>query len=332
MKAAQLNEANGPFEVVEIDAPAKAVGQARIEIHFAALNRRDLWIRKGIYPGTVFPAILGSDGSGVLVDDIPARNLSAGDAVVIYPSLNWGDDPRKQGPDFQILGMPSQGTLAEMVAVPEANVFPKPEALDMEQAAALPLAGLTAYRALYTRGGLKSGERVLVTGIGGGVSQFMLQFATATGAEVWVTSSDPAKIGQAKTSGAKGGVLYTDERWIKALQDAAGGFDLIVDSAAGPGFAGLPELVAPAGRIVFFGGTAGAVPELGLRPLFGKQVDLRGTMMGSPDDFESMLRFVSHHSIRPVIDNVYPINQVNAAFDVMEPATHTGKLVVYVRS
>src|SRR5205085_6907135 len=134
---------------------------------------------------------------------------------VINPGLDWGDDPRAQGPNFRILGLPDDGTYAQMVKVPAANVHPKPAGWSWEEAAALPLAGLTAYRAVVTRAQAGSGDTVLVTGIGGGVSQFALQIALARGARVVVTSGSDAKLARARQLGAAGGVNYRTADWVK---------------------------------------------------------------------------------------------------------------------
>jgi NADPH:quinone reductase-like Zn-dependent oxidoreductase len=248
--------------------------------------------------------------------------------VIINPSLDWGDDPRAQGPKFRILGLPDNGTFAEQVVVPAANLSPKPAHLSWEQAAALPLAGLTAWRALFTRAQLKSGERVLVTGVGGGAALFALQFAVAAGAQVWVTSGSPDKISRAQTLGARGGVNYRDPDWAGALQKQAGRFDVIVDSAGGEGFARLIDLTASGGRIVFFGATTGSPKGLDMRKSFFRQINLLGTTMGSSADFAGMTRFVEFNQITPVVDTVFPLDSAEAALRHMEAAAQFGKIVL----
>jgi NADPH:quinone reductase-like Zn-dependent oxidoreductase len=227
--------------------------------------------------------------------------------------------------------MPDAGTFAERIVIATANLAPKPAHLTWEQAAALPLAGLTAWRALFTRAQLKGGEKVLVTGIGGGAALFALQFAVAAGAQVWVTSSSPEKIARAMTLGARGGANYRETDWPAALSAAAGGlFDVIVDSAGGPGFNQLIELTRPGGRLAFFGATTGNPPGLDLRRCFFRQINLLGTTMGSPADFAGMTAFVTRHRIVPVVDRVFPLAQATDAFRQMESSAQFGKLVLAV--
>ena len=332
MKATVLTEIKKPLVVQQVPDLAAAPGRAVVRLKTAALNHRDLWTQLGLYPNIKLPVTLGSDGAGIVTSVGTETDRSwVGREVIINPSLDWGPDPRAQGKDFRILGLPDNGTLAEQVSIPVANLAPKPAHLSWEQAAALPLAGLTAWRALFTRAQLKPGERVLVTGVGGGAALFTLQFAVAAGATVWVTSSSLEKIARARTLGAAAGVNYRDADWAPALQKQAGGlFDVIVDSAGGPGFASLIELTRPSGRIVFFGATTGNPPGLDLRKCFFRQINLLGTTMGSPADFTGMTRFVETHKITPVVDRVFPLAQADDALRHMEAATQFGKICLSI--
>src|SRR5438105_2946550 len=181
-------------------------GEAVVRLRAAALNRRDVWIREGQYAGIKLPIILGSDGAGEVVD-VGERVDRAwhGRQVVMDPSLNWGGDERAQDNTFNILGLPTDGTYAEMVVVPAANLHPKPAHLSWEEAAAVPLASVTAYRALVTRARVQAGETVLVTGIGGGVATCALQIAKHLGAKAYVTSGHESKVEAARRPGATGG-------------------------------------------------------------------------------------------------------------------------------
>src|SRR5215831_2271910 len=251
-------------------------GEAVVAIRCAALNHRDVWIQKGLYAGLKFPIILGSDGAGVVIETGSGVDPAwRGKEVIINPSIAWGESERWQGKDFRILGLPDNGTFAERVKVPATQLVSKPAHLDFAHAAALPLAGLTAYRALFSRAGLVSGERVLVTGIGGGVALFALQFALAAGATVYVTSGSDEKLARAKQLGAAGGANYRKESWFKDLKRV--GFDVIIDSAGGKGFSQLTNLAAPGGRIAFFGATLGNPAELDLRRIFWKQLNVLGS-------------------------------------------------------
>mgnify|MGYP000119330980 CR=1 FL=1 len=329
MKATILTGVKRPLEVREVPALAAAPGHAVVQLKGAALNHRDLWTQLGLYPNIKLPVTLGSDGAGVVTAvGSPADQSWVGREVIINPALEWGSDPRAQGPGFRILGLPDNGTFAEQVAIPVVNLAPKPAHLSWEQAAALPLAGLTAWRALFTRAQLKSGERVLVTGVGGGAALFALQFAVAAGAEVWVTSSSSAKIARAQVLGARGGLNYREAGWAEALQKQAGRFDVIVDSAGGDGFGNLIDLTAPGGRIVFFGATTGNPKALDMRKSFFRQINLLGTTMGSPADFAGLTKFVEAHRITPVVDRVFPLDQADAALRHMAAAAHFGKIVL----
>ena len=329
MKATVLTEVKQPLVHRELPAPVAASGQAVVRLKAAALNHRDLWTQLGLYPNIKLPITLGSDGAGIVTSTgSPADASWVGRDVIINPSLDWGDDPRAQGPKFRILGLPDNGTFAEQLLIPVANLAPKPVHLSWEEAAALPLAGLTAWRALFTRAQLKTGERLLITGVGGGVALFTLQFALAAGAQVWVTSGSPDKLERAKILGAAGGVNYRDADWASALEKQAGRFDVIVDSAGGEGFARLLDLTAPGGRIVFFGATTGNPPGLDMRKCFFRQINLLGTTMGSPADFAGMNRLVEAKKIVPVVDQVFPLDAADTALRHMEAGAQFGKIVL----
>jgi len=311
--------------------PQPGAGEVVVAIRAAALNHRDVWIKTGQYAGLKWPCQPGSDGAGVVMvvgDGVDAAWI--GREVVINPSFDWGSREEAQGPDFTILGLPRAGTLAEKISVPVAQLSAKPAHLSWEEAAALPLAGLTAYRAVFARARLRAGERVLVTGIGSGVAWFALQFAVVCGADVWVTSSSAEKIAKAIALGAKGGFHYTRADWAVEAAKIAGMFDVIVDSAGGAGFGDLIDLAAPGGRIVFFGGTRGNGPALPLRKIFWRQLSLLGTTMGSPSDWSAMMEFVALHRVRPVVSEVFPLARAAEAFGLMERGGQCGKIVVRI--
>jgi zinc-binding alcohol dehydrogenase/oxidoreductase len=331
MKAIVLGGIQEPLIISEVPIPEIGPGEALVHIKAAAFNRRDWWIQQGQYAGLKFPIVLGSDGAGV-VERVGADHHKdwVGREVIINPSMAWGENETAQGKAFQILGLPQDGTFAEYVRVPMGNLHEKPTQLSFEEAAALPLGGLTAYRALFSRAALKAGEKVLVAGVGGGVASFALQFAVHADAQVYVTSGAISKIERAKTLGAKGGVLYTDDQWAQRLQEKAGGFDVIVDSALGDGFTAHLNLANPGGRIVFFGGTAGNIPALKARQLFWKQLSLLGTTMGSPADFANMLAFVNQHHIKPIVDSVYPMEDAEIALHQLGESVQFGKIVLKI--
>ncbi len=327
MRAVQLSAVH-LLDVVEVPDPVPAEGEVLVALRAAALNHRDVWIKAGQYAGLTWPCIPGSDGAGeVVAVGAGVDPALIGLSVIINPSFGWGGRPEAQGGDFAILGLPRPGTLAEKVAVPVTQVSPKPAHLDWSGAAALPLAGLTAYRALMTRAQLLPGERVLVNGIGGGVALFALQFAIAAGARVWVTSSSPEKIARAVTLGAEGGFDYRDEQWAAHAVKAGGPFDVVVDSAGGPGFGRLVDATASGGRVISYGATRGEA-TLPLRKLFWRQISLLGTTMGSPADWSGLVQFVTKHRVQPVVSAEFPLEQASMAFAQMERGEQFGKLVV----
>lgn len=330
MRAIQLTAVN-QLEVREVASPKPTAGEVVIKIAAAALNHRDVWIKLGQYAGLKFPCTPGSDGVGAVVatgEGVDAA-IWLGKRVIINPSFGWGGSEAAQGGEFSILGLPRDGTLAEQIAVPVTQVSEAPAHLSDEEAAALPLAGLTAWRAVMSRAGLRAGERVLVGGIGGGTALFALQFAVAAGAEAWVTSSSPEKIARARELGARGGFDYTRPDWAKAAQAEAGGlFDVIIDSAGGGGFESLVDLAAPGGRIAFFGATRGNPNVLPMRKIFWRQLSLLGTTMGSPADWEAMLAAVAKHRLRPVVSDVFSFTEASAAFERMENGAQFGKIVI----
>ncbi|GAB3039931.1 zinc-binding dehydrogenase [Spirosoma pulveris] len=339
MKAILLAEKKQPVQLVDAPMPIAGAGQMLIKLKAAALNHRDVFVQQGLYPGIKLPAILGSDGAGVVAE--VGEGVDAiwrGQAVIINPGLHWGPNPKFYGEDFRILGMPDNGTFAEYIVVDKAYVHAKPNHLSFKQAAALPLAGLTAWRALMTRAGLNtsgSPEKVLVTGIGGGAALFALQFAVGAGAQVWVTSGSEEKLARAAALGAAGGVNYREPDWDKTLMTLTGGgrkgyFDVIIDSAGGPGFAKLIDAAASGGRIAFFGGTTGNITDIMPPKVFFKQLSIFGTTMGTEREFADMLSFVNQKNIVPVVDEVFSLTDTPEAMRKMDTGKQFGKIVIHI--
>jgi zinc-binding alcohol dehydrogenase/oxidoreductase len=330
MKAIVLEASDKPLTFKEVDKPTLAPGEALVKIKAAALNRRDYWITVGKYAGIKYPTILGSDGAGIVAEvGSDADKHLIGKEVIINPGYGWGNDPNFQSDDFKILGLPADVTFAEYVKVQSQHLHAKPAHLTWEQAAAIPLAALTVYRALFTKGKAKKGDKVLITGVGGGTGAFALQFALAAGCQVFVTSGSGEKIDRAKHLGASAGVNYKAQDWAEQLHHLAGGFDVIIDSALGDGFAKLPDVCNPGGRIVVFGGTAGNIPPLNGRKIFWRQLQIIGTMMGNPDDFKAMVDLVNEHQIIPVVDEVFSLADAAKAVQKMESSSQFGKIVLH---
>ena len=333
MRAVILREPGDPanLRLEDWPAPLPGSGEVVVRVRAAAINHRDVWIRRGQYAGIRLPAILGSDASGEVTavgDDVSKSWI--GREVVIDPSLGWGPDPRAQAASFHLLGMPTEGTYAEFVKVPAANVHAKPSHLTIEEAAALPLAGVTAYRALVTRAALRSGEIVLITGIGGGVALAALTIAVSLGATVYVTSGSDKKIAMAKRYGATDGVSYHASGWSRTLLEIIGRRpDVIVDGAGSDTFAQALDIVKPGGRIVTYGATCGSVPNLEVRRIFWKQIDILGSTMGTSEDFTRMLEIYAK-GLHPVVDSVVPLEDVAKAHARIDNGEQFGKIVLRI--
>ncbi len=331
MKAIIIEGINQPLKYTDVQMPDLLSGEVLVKINAASFNHRDLWIQKGQYGGLRFPSIQGSCGSGVvekLSDGLDSDWL--GKEVVLNPSLNWGNNPHTQTKDYIILGMAQDGTFAEYVKIHSRLLHHKPVHLSAEEAAAIPLAGLTGFRVLFTRARAVKGENILVTGVGGGVALLVMQFAIAAGCNVFVTSGSDEKIAKAIALGAKGGVNYKNEKWHKEIQTMSGGIDAVVDSACGDNFAKLTDIVNPAGRIAFYGATLGAFNSGVPAKIFWKQLDVLGSTMGNDEDFKNMVQFVRDHKIKPVIDSVFPLEQAQQAIEKMERGEQFGKIVLKV--
>jgi len=336
MKAIRLHEIGGPENLVYEDVPEPEAGQGEIvvQLHNAALNRRDVFVTRGQYPGArpdALPAILGSDGSGEVAARGDGENgPSEGSEVVINPALYWGNDPHVPGKEYRILGLPDEGTFAQFIKVPADHVFPKPSHLSYQEAAAIPLAALTAYRGLVTRGGIQEGETVVVPGIGSGVATFVVQLAAALGARVFVTRGSDEKIQMAKELGAEGGVNYNNEDWSRELKSMAGGVDLSVDHVGGEAFDALVSLAVPGGRIVTFGATVGPKVTVVMPRIFLKHLTVLGTAMGTSEEFGAMLELYQERGLRPVIDEAFPLEETTSAMEHMEKGSGIGKIVLDV--
>jgi zinc-binding alcohol dehydrogenase/oxidoreductase len=332
MKAILFHGKDSPLTLKEIKKPRPVKDQVLIRLHHAALNHRDYWTWKEQTTSSTDGIILGSDGSGVIEDvGEDADTLLIGMEVVINPSLDWGNDLNVQGNAFRILGYPDNGTFSDYIAISKKYAFERPEHLTFAESAAVPLSGLTAYRALFSKARLRAKEKVLITGIGGGAALWVLQFAVAYQARVYVTSGSDKKIEKAKALGALGGFNYKDPEWVQKAQKEAGGFDIIIDSAGGDQFSKLIELALPGGRIVNFGRTSGNISDLSTRLLYWKQLSIFGTTMGTRDEFLSMIDFIESRKIKPVVDSSYPLEKINEAMERMEKGEQFGKIVLNIK-
>ena len=333
MKAAvvETDPTAPPLDVREVPNPQPTRDMVVVRVQRAALNRLDAMMlenRTEEAPGTIF----GSDGAGSVAAIGPdARtDIAVGDSVVISPSLYWGPDERIPGPDYEILGSPTHGTHAEYVAVPAANVHLKPAHLSWEQAAALPLAGVTAWRALITRGRLKQGETVVIGAASSGVGTLSIQIAAAIGARVVAITSSPDKAQEALALGAATAVDRTSPTFVDDLSRATNRrADLALDPT-GAFWQQFADTMRPAGRLVVVGKMASPVGELRVQSIYSKQLDVLGSSMGSPADFAFLLDHVTVHGWSPTVDSVYPLEQITDAYTRLDAPDRVGKVVLDV--
>ncbi|WP_374264737.1 zinc-binding dehydrogenase [Zoogloea sp.] len=330
---------HGGNEVVQIGdrpRPTRRPGEALIRLHAATLNQVDLYMRNsGAGITHTLPQIMGLDGAGV-VEEVDADEplLKPGQAVVVHPGLACGRCEfcqRGEGvlcTGMRFLGEHRDGTFAEWVAVPARNVFPKPEALDFVQAAALGVNHLTAWRMLFTQARVKAWETVLVFGIGGGVSLAALQLAKAAGARVIVTSRDDTKLDRARALGADHGINSRHQDVAKAVLAATDGrgVDVVIENVGEAVWSAAMKSLVRGGRLVTCGATSGDQPPADLRRIFIRQLQILGSTHGDLAEFHDLLRFVTRHAIVPVIDSRFPLDHARDALDRLESGQQFGKV------
>ncbi|MDQ0217759.1 NAD(P)-dependent alcohol dehydrogenase [Peribacillus cavernae] len=312
-------------EIAELEPNA---GEVRVKLKTAGLNHRDIYTLQRHKP-TDPPLIIGSDGAGVIdaVGD-GVSDIQVGDEVLINPGLGWKEKSDAPPQGFEILGLPFHGTFAEHVVIPAENVVQKPQYLTWEEAGVLSLAALTAYRALFTRGQVQSGMKVLIPGIGSGVATFLLQFAKASGATVYVTSRSEEKCRKAVELGADKAIDSNGD-WHEALGGEK--MDLVIESVGAATFNKSLDQLRLGGTMVTFGASAGDVVQLNIRNFFYGQFNLLGSTMGSTEEHREMVQFIEKHQIRPIMDHMYPLSQFEQAFERMEKAAQLGKIGFHIR-
>ena len=328
MQALVVNK-NNVLKLSDLPDPQVNENEVRVKLKAAALNKRDHWISIGKYPNIKNGVALGSDGAGVidqLGDGVSKTWLDK--AVIINPNRDWGDNLTVQGPEYNILGMPTNGTLAEYVVVNIDRIVEMPNHLNFDEAASLPLAGLTAYRACFHHGLLDSSKKILISGFGGGVAHFAFLFARAVGAEVSITSSRENNLQKAKELGSKSGFNYQNDDWIQEASMHDGGYDLIIDSAGGDQFNNLIKILNPGGKIVFYGASNGLPTSLDLYRLFWKQGTIQGSTMGNDAEFKDMVKFIELHKITPFISQRYPFAQATNAIKQLGSTGSPGKTII----
>jgi len=328
-KLGDISELDKNLPIEEVPVPEISDDEVLVKVHYASLNHRDVWITKGLYSKIKLPIILGSDCSGTIEKlGGGVSHLSPGQEVIINPSINWGENEAYQSPSYEILGLPQDGTLAEYVKIKAKYAYPKPAHLNFEQASALPLGGLTAYRAAILKAKIKPSDKVLITGIGGGVATFALLYSLAIGADTYVTSGSDEKITRAVSLGANSGVNYKNDGWDDTLKEK--NITVVIDSSGGDTIAKALDFTAYGARIVTYGATNGTVKDFSIHRVYWKQLQILGSTMGSDRDFGEMLDFVNQNKIIPVVDEVFALANSVSAFKRMNDGGQFGKIVIKI--
>lgn len=339
MRAAIFHENGGPevVRIEELPRPAPGPGEVLLEVRAAAMNHLDLWVRRGIPIETTMPHIGGSDMAGVVVevgDGVDSPRV--GERVVVNPSLWCGEcEWCRRGEEslclrYRIIGEHTDGGFAEYLAVPADHAYRLPDAMRFEDAAALPVSYMTAWRALHSRARLRLGEDVLVLGASGGTAIAAVQIAVLAGARVLAVTSGADNVERVR---ALGGAFVYDrarEDWPKAVQADTGrrGVDVVVENVGAATWKGSVRSLAQGGRLVTYGGTSGPKVELDVRVMFWKQLSVLGTTMASKAEFEAMLQAAFSGRLRPVIDTVMPLDQAREAHERLEAGGQFGKIVL----
>lgn len=342
MKAAVLKE-HGDLDVVQyvedLPIPEPKRGEVRLKMKAAALNRLDLFVRRG-WKGLVldFPHVIGSDGAGV-VDALGegVTSLKEGDAVAVDPSIYPDDilgDFQNQS-RIKIMGEHSSGLAAEYVVVPAANCVKMPDGFDMKEAAAAGLVYVTAWHSLITRGGFKAGEDILIVGAGGGVNSASIQIAKLAGARtVYVVGSDEEKCELAKELGADVTINRQEEDWSRAIFGLTNkrGVDVVVDNVGEATIPSSMRAVRPGGRILVVGGTTGYNASVNLALLFAKHIAIIGSTMGTHKDYVDVMNLIFAGKLKAVVGKTFPLNEARQAEETLENFDVFGKVVIDVES
>jgi NADPH:quinone reductase-like Zn-dependent oxidoreductase len=328
LKAIRIHEDGGPevLRYEDVPDPTPGDGQVLIRLRAASLNHLDVWVRKGL-PSVPKPRILGADGAGVVEALGPGvSGFELGQRVVINPGV-MHDSGR-----VTVIGEHTDGTHAELIAVPATNVYALPDDLPFEEAAAFPLVFETAYRMLVTKAGLQEGEWVLVWGIGGGVATAAFQVAKALNANVIATSSSDAKLERAVELGADATVNHATGDVKAAVIEATGGrgADVVVEHVGEATWRTSQDVAAQRGRIVVCGATTGPNPPAALHRIWWKELSILGSSMGSPEDFEAVYELVKAGQAKVVVDSTFPLAETRAAHERLEAGEQFGKIVLSI--
>lgn len=333
-------DAPGVLEPAEVDVPDPAPGQVRVRVRAVALNHLDLWVRRGL-PGLklAYPHRLGSDIVGE-VESVGAgvTHLRPGERTLVAPGVSCGVCERCAAgddnlcPRYAILGESTHGGYIELVNVPAVNALPYPGDLPFEQAAAVPLTFLTAWQMVVERAKVRPGEIVLVQGAGSGVGVAAIQIARLHGARVWATAGSDAKCERALALGAERCFNYATQDFVAEVKALTGkrGVDAVIEHVGGDTFVKSVLAVGRGGRVVTCGATSGFKPDLDLRQVFFRNVQVLGSTMGRRATLFAIVREVESGRLRPVVDRVLPLAAAREAHRALEARAAFGKIVLAV--
>ncbi len=340
MRAVRVHEHGGPevLRLEDVPVPEPGPGQVRVRVQAAAMNHLDLWVRKGI-PGVRYPLplVLGSDGAGVVDAVGPGvRFARVGDEVVLNPGISCGVcELCLRGRDnlcreYGLLGEHRDGTDAEFVVVPEANLLRKPANLSFEEAAAFPLVFLTAWNMLVTNARLRPGEDVLVWGAGSGVGSAAIQIAKAHHARVIAVAGDDWKLERARQLGADETVNHRTQDVLQEVRRITGrrGVDVVFEHVGQATWEVSVKALTRGGRLVTCGATSGPQVSTDVRYVFGRALSVHGTWVGSKAELYELLPLVERGVLKPVVDRVFPLSEVREAHAYLEAGQHFGKVVL----
>jgi NADPH:quinone reductase-like Zn-dependent oxidoreductase len=340
MKALYFSQHGELDEIQYGEVPDPVVGSddVLVRVRACALNHLDIWVRRG-WPSLKLemPHWCGADVSGEIAQVGSAvSEWQLGQRVVVYPGINiFEDEYTRRGeetvsPGYAILGEHVRGGAAELISVPAGNLLALPENIEFPDAAAPLLVSLAAWRMLIHRAGLRAGESVLVVGSGGGVNSMAIQIAKLAGATVYAVAGNAEKAGRARELGADVVLDRSQVDWGKEIYRLTSkrGVDLVVDNVGKATLTASMLAVARGGRIVIIGNTTGPKAEIDIRYIFGKQISLIGSTMGSREDFRTITSLLWEGRLRPVVDRVMPLNRGKEAYQIMEKGEHFGKIVL----
>jgi NADPH:quinone reductase-like Zn-dependent oxidoreductase len=342
MKALAFNEFGGADRLRWQDVPDPKIGpgQVLLRVRACALNHLDIFVREGIPAlNTPLPFWTGCDIAGEVAEvGRGVEDVRPGERVVVNPSLSCGrcefciagDDCLC--PRYGIIGEHVPGGLAEYVAVPAANLLRLPDHISWEDGASFMLTNMTAWRMVVTQARVRPGEDVLILGVGGGVSSTAVQIAKLCGARVIVTSSSDEKLARAKALGADAGFNYAREDWARAVREFTGrrGVDVVIENVGAATWKQSLRALRKGGRLVTCGATTGPIGETDIRVVFWNQISIIGSTMATRKEFHDVMRLFFAGRLRPIVDQVLPIQEGAEAQRRMEKAQQFGKIVLRV--